>query len=136
MSYPLEQRKVVDRVAVKPRLLERPKVAALGLEPRFESLHLAFTKTRDVRDLARELAVARFRLGGDQVLDAELARDGRGNEAVGRGDQDSQIGDVTPYELPRRIADHRQDFRLHELTVPGVQYGAWVPRKRLQLKIE
>ena len=77
-----------------------------------------------------------FGFGGDQVLDAELARDGRGDEAVGGGDDGAP---ARPHEVPRHQragpgGDDRQDPLAHELAVPGIELRARVARQRLNWK--
>src|SRR5690348_4448459 len=97
------------RVAVQARFAEIREPRAPLAEPLVEALHLALAEARDAGDLAGEAPVARLGLGGDQVLDAELARDRPRDEAVGRGDDGAQVAGrlVAANQLARRRADHR-----------------------------
>ena len=70
----LEQRQVVQRVAVEPRLGERSERPAPLREPRLEALHLALAKARGAGHPAGELAVALLGLGRDQMLGCRTRR--------------------------------------------------------------
>ena len=62
------------------------------LQKLFQPRDLAFAKTRRARHFASEATVDLFGFRGDQVLHAKGARDGCGDEAIGRGNNRHQIG--------------------------------------------
>ena len=124
------------RIAVKPALRERLQRLPACREPLLDARDLAVAKARRAGDLAGEFPSEVRGFGRDQVVDAELARDRRGHETVGRGDDRTQIGAVAFDQPARAGAHHRQDFLPHELKVPGIEHAPRMARQRLQLKIE
>src|SRR5262245_36877805 len=136
MGHTVEERQIVERVAVEPRLGKGRERAPAPRQPRVEAGDLALAEARNAGDRAGKFAVALLGLGGDQLRDAELARDRRGNEAVGGGDDDAQVLAVTIDQGARLLADQPTHLELHEFTVPGVELGARMARQRLQLEIE
>ncbi len=107
-------------------------------EELFQPGDLAFAKARRTGDFAGEMAVDRFGVGGDQMGDAEFARDRRGDEAVGGGDDGDQVGfvEVLPDQIARGLGDHRLDPCLHVFGMPGVELRAGVGGQRAQRKCE
>ena len=85
-----QQRQVVERIAVEPAAAEAVPVVAEAGQPGFHPCDLALAEAGDARHAAGERAARPLRLGSDQVGDAELAGDGRGDEAVGGGDDRGQ----------------------------------------------
>src|SRR3989338_3975887 len=80
--YFAQQRQVVQRIAVKRAIGEALQRPAMSGEPVFQPYDLAFAKAWHIRHAAGKLTVLVFWLGGDQVLNAELAGDRRSNETV------------------------------------------------------
>src|SRR3954471_10376064 len=82
MRHALQQRQVVVGIAVEPALVIREARAALR-EPFVHAAVLAFAEGGRTARLAGEAAIDLLDVGREQVRHAELARDGRGDEAVG-----------------------------------------------------
>ena len=61
------------------------------------------------------------RLGGHQMFDTELARDGGGDKTVGGGHHRTQIGSMTRDKRARSLTHHRHDLRLHVAAMPCVE---------------
>src|SRR5574340_869257 len=133
-----QQRQVVERIAVKPAALEAAPVQAQLLQPRLDARDLAFAEGGYAARLAGELPVALCRDGRHQVRDTEFARDGRGDETIGGGDDGRQIPavEMAPHQRTRRLADERTHAHLHEFAMPGVELEAGMAGQRLELEIE
>ncbi len=71
MRDELEQRQIVMRVAVEPRIRER---AAVNGHPLAQPCDLARPETRLAGDLAGETPITFLGFGGDQMRDAEFSR--------------------------------------------------------------
>ena len=126
-----KQRQIVVRIAVEPAV---PQCLPLFLHPAFQPRHLAFAVAWRARDPAGEAPVVLLRLGGDQVRNIELLGDRRGDEAVGRGDDDERIAvrTVQVHERTGGGRDHGQNLVPHVLPVPAVEAGAVVGGERFQ----
>src|SRR5262249_7826200 len=113
----LEQRQIVARIAVEPACPEGSKVQRVLAEPFEQALDLALAEARRPVGPSRKSSVLDLELGREQVVQAELARDRRRDERVGRGHDRAQVTlpEVPPYELPALRADHRLDLLAHEL---------------------
>src|SRR5688572_15210774 len=94
MRDAFEQRQIIVRIAVEPRLAERRARPALCREPRVQPLYLAFLEARDAGDAAGELATVLLGIGRDEMGHAELARDRRCDETVGRGNYRAHVAAV------------------------------------------
>ena len=111
MVHPLEEGHVVQRVAVEPAFAVAEAAAEAG-EPLVDARDLALAEARGSARLPGEVSADLLEVGRDQVLDAELPRDGRGDEAVGRGDDGADLSDVVGEELDGALADDRTDLAL------------------------
>src|SRR5258706_2356356 len=76
MGHALEQRQVVEGIAVEPALVVAEAVPARG-EPFVHPLDLALAEGRRAARLAGEDAVDLLDVGRDEVRHAQLGRDGR-----------------------------------------------------------
>lgn len=133
-----EERDVVVRVGVEPRLGEVAVLEAARAQPVVQVDELARAVARDAVDAAGVAAVLDLGFGGDQVLDPELARDRGGDEAVRRGDDRELValGAVVLDELARGGSDARADEFVEELFAPRVQLVPGVARERRELEVE
>src|SRR2546423_14969284 len=132
----LEQRQIVVRIAVARARGEIREAPAKAMQPLVDAAQLPLAKARRACNATGEAAFAALGLGGDQVRDAELARDRTGDEAVGRGDDGAKLacGEVARDELARRRRDHRHDAGAHELRMPAREVlpgmlGKWAQSK-------
>src|SRR5690606_18656234 len=107
-------------------------------EPLVGAPHLALAERRRAARPTGVAIAAQLDAGRDQVLDAEGARDRRGDELVGRGDDRAQVAAlaVAVDQLARRRADRRPDDLVHEAAMPGVELAARVRRQRRELERE
>src|SRR5258708_30229043 len=80
----LEQRQVVQRIAIEPALVVG-EAMALRREPFVHPLDLSLAKRRSAARLGGEDAVDLLDVGGDKGRAAQLGGDRRGDEAAGRG---------------------------------------------------
>ena len=135
MRHALEQRQVVQRIAVEPALVVGEPVAALR-EPLVHALDLALPEGGRAARLSSEDAVDLLDVGGDQRGHAQLGGDGLRDEAVGRGDDRGERIRMPRDQLRGARQDHRPHLALHELVVPGVELRARAPRDRRQLEVE
>jgi hypothetical protein len=119
----LEQRQVVERVAVEPALVVGKALAAPG-QPLVHAADLALAEGGRAARLAREGAVGLLDVGGEEVPHAQLGGDRGGDEAVRRRDDGGEVAGVAGDELARARQDDGPDLALHELRVPGVELGA------------
>src|SRR5882672_1056298 len=133
----LEQGQIVLRVAVEPDRRKRREYAALTGQPFLYTRYLPLAETGRSRGFSGEPSLPDFEFGRDQVQ-AEFARDGRGDEGVGGGDDRAKVSvtEVPPNELHPFCADDGLDLGSHEFGVPFVELPARVTRERGELEFE
>src|SRR5712671_7456588 len=120
MADLLEQGQVVVGVAVAEALREISHPLTEPGEPIAQSADFALAKAGDAGDSAGIAAVLLLRLGGDQVLNAEFARDRGSDEAVGGRDDRAKVAPAAVLAHDRACpgADRRKNARAHEVRVP------------------
>src|SRR3990170_1796981 len=91
VAHTREQRQVVVRVAVEAAVREVLEAPAEAREPLVDAPQLALAEARRAGEPPGEAPGDALGLGGDEVRHAELARDRRGDEAVGGGDDGTQL---------------------------------------------
>ena len=91
-------------------------------QPLLQVCHLAFAEAGGAGDAAGIATVDLFRLGGDEVFDAQGVGDGAGDEAVGGGDDEQGVAGLAVFVEQRQGLgqDDGLYFFRHE---PPVQFG-------------
>ena len=134
MGHPFEQRYVVARIAVEVAFRVIRDAPVHAGQPTLDATDLAILKAGNAARLAAEHAVMLLEIAGDQMRNAEFARDRGGHKGVGGGDAATQVagGQVRGDQGARLGADRRHDHRFHIVGMPGVDFGARPMRQRRQ----
>ena len=96
----------------------------------------AGSEARRSARLSGECAVDLLDVGRDEVLDPELARDRRGDEAIRGGHDRADRSRMRRDEIHGALADDRADLALHEILVPCLESLARMLRERRELERE
>src|SRR5690606_35201353 len=118
----LQQWQVIYRVAVEGTVFQSGSVL---FQPAVEAGDFAFLEARHISGAPGIAAILHFAFGGQQGVDAETRDNRRGDETVGRGDDQYLVAGVTVLGQQRFALgeDDWLDAIAHELAVPLVKQG-------------